>query len=79
MAATEIQRELLAKLTAQIAVYTGKRGGGLAVLQDLMHKYDADLPIICECCQRQISPQGGHNEDCEIVKHYTEVFGKEPT
>jgi len=62
---------------AQISVYAGKRDGGLATLQDLVYKLGEGEKVICECCGHKMNGRGGHNPECEIVKHYFEFFKDE--
>ena len=69
--------ELLDKLTAQISVYSGRKVGGLAALQDLIHRMESEERTVCECCggegYRGRTPW--HKDDCPIVKKYKTVFG----
>ena len=68
--ATEIREHLFQQLMAQISVYSGKRDGGLATLQDLFYKLDKGEKIICDCCGHEVNGRDRHQAECEIVKHY---------
>lgn len=64
--------ELYAKITAQIAVYSGIPDGGLAALQDMHHKLMNGKSIKCQEC----GAVNEHEYDCSIVTRYKEIFGE---
>lgn len=63
---------LLDRIMAQVSVYSGRKDGGLATLQDLHEKLRTRQAIVCECCNQNLVY--GHAWNCEIVKNYTELF-----
>lgn len=68
-----IREGLLAKLMAQISIYSGKKDGGLANLQDMVHKLTKGEAIHCERCERDVFAEG-HTEGCIIVSEYEKIF-----
>lgn len=66
--------EILKKLHAQIAVYSGRRVGGLSALREMtLGMFEGCLPV-CGCCKRDIW-EHGHAKSCPILKKYHDVFG----
>lgn len=66
---------LYEKLKAQISIYSGKKDGGLASLQDMYTKMDLGKKVICDCCGNKINGKNGHHDkSCPIVKKYNEMF-----
>lgn len=60
------------KLMAQISVYAGRYDGGLATLQDYVHKMETGQKIICQACNQEIKKSHAHN--CPIVLAYLRLF-----
>ena len=72
----EIREHLYEQLKAQIAIYSGRKDGGLAVLQNMFCDLNEDKDIVCECCNQKITDKGMHKSNCEIVTNYFNVFNK---
>lgn len=58
--ATDMREHLFQQLKAQISVYAGKKDGGLAILQDVIHKLVNGEEIVCESCGHKINGNGRH-------------------
>lgn len=68
------EAQILKKLHAQIAVYSGRRVGGLSALREMtLDMAEGYLPV-CNCCKRKIWKHG-HADSCPILKRYQDVFG----
>lgn len=68
------EAQILKKLHAQIAVYSGSRVGGVRALRITVMDLFERCVIICECCKRDIW-RDGHANTCSILKKYRKVFG----
>ena len=65
---------LFYKLMAQISVYSGKKDGGLANLQDYIAERSMGQIIRCEICGGAGSDTARHKEDCGIIQNYNKYF-----
>lgn len=67
------EAQILKKLHAQIAVYSGSRVGGVRALRSMTLDLFERYTIVCDCCKREIW-KDGHAEACSILKKYRKVF-----